>query len=138
MASFYLLRAVLGLISAGLEYRLVQYALPLMPGMLTAASLCSSRPDHCPTTRPALKVPQPVSAADACRAAKPYLRNHVPFLLLLAFSSGTFLAPTTLLPSTFMMYCMISATTGVLTANCTVRIPGYLSEIESHTVSAAV
>ena len=50
----------------------------------------------------------------ACRAAK---RNRVSGLiiaLLLAGSSGTFLASTTLLPSTFAMYCMTAATTGIL------------------------
>eukprot|EP00892_Ulva_mutabilis_P000272 jgi/Ulvmu1/10245/UM060_0046.1 len=37
--------------------------------------------------------------------------------VLLAFSTGTFFASPALLPSTFSMYCMISATTGILNHN---------------------
>lgn len=41
--------------------------------------------------------------------------------VLLSFSCGTFFAPAAMLPSTFSMYCMISATTGVLNGNASVR-----------------
>ena len=63
------------------------------------------------------------------------MTQHVHLALILAFSTGSFLAPATLLPSTFAMYCMTAATTGVLRGSRTVCIMSSMA-IWTHVESA--
>jgi hypothetical protein len=56
------------------------------------------------------------------RAASKHLSGGTTITVLLALTTGCFLAPSTLLPSTFAMYCMTAAATGVLTGNVGVRL----------------
>jgi hypothetical protein len=57
------------------------------------------------------------------RVAATTQTQRTQYALLLALATGAFVAPSTLLPSTFAMYCMVSATTGVLAGRTTVRRP---------------
>lgn len=97
--AFYAVKSFLAAISWMLEARLVKYAFQAF----------GSTDNHVLNT-PCLGL---------CRATRTKCGPTAAAVLavLLAFSSGTFFASSAMLPSTFSMYCMISATTGVLTSN---------------------
>lgn len=121
--TFYLVRAALSLVAAVLDVRLIRCA--------TCAALeacCLHRvgpsafhmaPKWC---EPAWQQKSPaVTSCSARRAWRGRGGHAAPLALLLALSAGCFLAPATLLPSTFAMYCMTAATTGVLAGRVQVR-----------------
>lgn len=119
--AFYTVRSCLAMISWFLESRLVRYdalQIPLCTLPVTcvaAAALCKdARSRH---TR--LRAHQRIQCRATWRTCSPAAAAML--AVLLSFSCGTFFAPAAMLPSTFSMYCMISATTGVLNGNASVR-----------------